>query len=328
MWSIAPEQIYKKPRLPGISGYMRLKNEAEFLDRTIETHIDGLDELIVTFNDCSDETPEICHRWQKKHPDKIKVYEYEPKVVPFSTPEARQIETRSPNSFANYSNYAMSLTNRRIVLRVDGDHSVVRRRFLPTCDYVRKHLPPYTHYPIYGLNITHHGGEIGIYNFYDFQPIFEGDRSKKIGQPPFTSGDHCFHHIDEACWYEVDRIEGNEMMDLANKPRWRRAPLTYCFFHLKGMKRDRGTGNWGDAATEQLLRTDWIRNVRDVDPRHIAALEEMVRHNPVYFRGARLYAELAELFPDMKLKQPRPTDLPPLSLRERLADLWYRIAYP
>jgi hypothetical protein len=328
MWSIAPEQIYKKPRIPGISGFMRLKNEAEFLDRTFETHIDGFDEIIATFNDCSDETPEICHRWAKKYPDKIKVFEYEPKTLGWSTPEARAVETQSPHSYANYSNYALSLTNRQIAVKLDGDHSAVRSRFRPICDWVRKNLPPRTHFPLYGLNITAHGGEIGVYNFYDFKATYEGDRSKKIGQAPFTSGDHCFYHVDENSWHEVDRIEGFEIMNLAGKPRHPKAPFTYSFFHMKGMKRDRGTGSWGDASKGELLRAEWIRNVREIDPRHVAAVEEMMRHNPVYFRGANVRSELAELFPDTPLKKPQRADLPPLSLRERLADLRYRIAYP
>ena len=105
MWTIEPEQIWKKARRPGISGFMRLKNEAEFLDRAVETHIGGLDELVMVHNDCSDETPEICRRWARKFPEKIKVVEYEPKVVPIFTPESRTIDARSPHSFANFSNF-------------------------------------------------------------------------------------------------------------------------------------------------------------------------------------------------------------------------------
>ena len=96
----------------------------------------------------------------------------------------------------------------------------------------------------------------------------------------------------------------------------------------KGIKRDRGTGSWGVTADSERRRGKWVRNVHEVDPRNIAAIEEMMRHNPVYFRGARVKAELAALFPGTPLKQPQRDKLPPLPLRERMADLWYRLTYP
>lgn len=328
-WTVAPEQIWRKPRLPGISGFMRLKNEAEFLDRAIETHIDGLDELIIVHNDCSDETPEICARWAHRYPDKIKVVEYEPKVVPIGTPESITIDPRSPHCIANYYNFALSLTNRKIAIKVDGDHLAVPRRFSRTCDVVRRTLPPKRRYPIYGLNITSDRDEIVIYNYYDFAPQFVGDRAAKKGPPPFTSGDHAFYHVDETCWHTVDPVEGFEVMDLGDKPRFRNAPLTYTFFHLKGLKADRGTGNWGAArAGADHLRAAWVNNVLAADTTYLAPIEAMRRRNPSYFRGANVVRELGEALPDLTVRPPKGESLPATPLRERLADIWYRAAYP
>src|SRR6266481_5054552 len=102
MWVISRDQISQKSRTPGISGFMRLKNEAQFLDVAIDTHVHGLDELIILYNDCTDDTPEICFKWQDRYPDKIKVFEYEPKVVPYGTAEALTIDPMSPKCIANY----------------------------------------------------------------------------------------------------------------------------------------------------------------------------------------------------------------------------------
>ncbi len=329
MWTIESEQIWKKTRRPGISGFMRLKNEAEFLDRAVETHIGGLDELVMVHNDCSDETPEICRRWARKFPEKIKVVEYEPQVIPIGTPESLAIDARSPHCIANYYNFALSRTNCKIAIKIDGDHQAVTSRFTNICGHVRRRLPPNRRYPIYGLNLTLDRGEIVIYNFYDYAPQFAGRRSEKKGPPPFTSGDHAFYHVDAACWHTVDPIEGFEVMDLSDKARFRAAPLTYCFLHLKGMKTDRGTGTWGRTGEgEGHVRADWVANVRSVDPSCLAAIEAMRRHNPLYFRGVSLYKELHEAFPTIPVRMPPAGSMPSRALRDRLADLWYRVAYP
>lgn len=43
----------------GVSGLMRVKNEAEFIALSVESCIDALDELIIVFQDCQDNTPQI-----------------------------------------------------------------------------------------------------------------------------------------------------------------------------------------------------------------------------------------------------------------------------
>jgi hypothetical protein len=178
-----------------------------------------LDELIILHNDCSDETPAICHHWQRLYPEKIKVYEYEPRVAPIGTSEALTVDPRSPHSIANHYNYALSLTNRKIVIKIDGEHHAVSSRFRQICDRVRRVLPRKSHYPIYGLNLTLVEGEIAIYNHYNFKPGFGGDRAHKKGPSPFTGGDHCFHYVDETCWHTVDPVDGSEAMSHRNRRR-------------------------------------------------------------------------------------------------------------
>ena len=56
----------------GLSGFIRAKNEAQFIEACIDSCIDALDELIIVYNDCTDETPEIVERKRKQYPDKIK----------------------------------------------------------------------------------------------------------------------------------------------------------------------------------------------------------------------------------------------------------------
>jgi hypothetical protein len=195
-------------------------------------------------------------------------------VAPIGTSEALTVDPRSPHSIANHYNYALSLTNRKIVIKIDGEHHAVSSRFRQICDRVRRVLPRKSHYPIYGLNLTLVEGEIAIYNHYNFKPGFGGDRAHKKGPSPFTGGDHCFHYVDETCWHTVDPVDGSEAMSHRNRRRFRAAPFTYAFFHLKGMKAD-----------PDSLRRDWLRSFETVAAADTATVEEMRRHNPVYFRG-------------------------------------------
>lgn len=281
---------------------MRLKNEAEFLDGAFETHLAGLDELIVVHNRCIDATPDICARWQQRHPDKIRVFDYEPDVMPLTLPEAKTIDPRDEHSLANYYNWAFTRTSREIVIKIDGDHIGDAGRFARICDRVRRKLSRNEVWPIYGINITRNSkGEVGIYNLYGFDPQF-GSAGLRRGPPAFTSGDHCFYHVEPTMRHTTDPVEGYERLDLSAK---RRAPvgLTYQFFHMKGMKGDQGTGNWQAQHTHALggntggSREGWIERVRGIGDADIASFGEMGLHNPRYFREADPRDEFRRLAP-------------------------------
>ena len=64
----------------GVSGIMRVKNDAQFVQQSIDSCIDALDELIIVYNDCTDNSAALILEKQSQYPDKIKVYEYKYKV--------------------------------------------------------------------------------------------------------------------------------------------------------------------------------------------------------------------------------------------------------
>lgn len=43
--------------IKGVSGIMRVKNDAEFIEECIDSCIDALDELIIVHNGCTDNSP-------------------------------------------------------------------------------------------------------------------------------------------------------------------------------------------------------------------------------------------------------------------------------
>ena len=49
----------------GVSGIMRVKNDAQFVQQSIDSCIDALDELIIVYNDCMDNSADLIFEKQK-----------------------------------------------------------------------------------------------------------------------------------------------------------------------------------------------------------------------------------------------------------------------
>ena len=110
----------------GLSGIMSAKNEARFIEKSIDSCINVLDELVVVYNDCTDETPEILERKQKQYPDKLKVYKYEHHVLGFNLTReeleyAKGLPEDSPHLFCNQRNYSLSKVSYKYVIKIDSD---------------------------------------------------------------------------------------------------------------------------------------------------------------------------------------------------------------
>lgn len=65
----------------GLSGIIRAKNEGRFIGESIDSVIDSVDELIVVYNDCTDNTEEILAAKKKQYPDKLKIYSYNYQIL-------------------------------------------------------------------------------------------------------------------------------------------------------------------------------------------------------------------------------------------------------
>ena len=109
-------------RKSGISGFMRIKNEEQFIETVVLSWINYLDELVIIYNDCNDKTPIILKRLEKKYPKKIKLFHYLPVVYPFNTPKFSKTDIDSIHSFCFYSNFALSKTSYDKCVKIDGDH--------------------------------------------------------------------------------------------------------------------------------------------------------------------------------------------------------------
>lgn len=132
----------KENRLSGVSGIMRVKNDAEFISLAIDSCIDALDELIIVYNDCSDESPQIIEQKRLQYPQKIKVFEYTPKVYSVNLTKeeyefAKSFPPDSEHLLCNYYNYALSKISFQYALKIDADQIYFTEELKAWCDAYR-----------------------------------------------------------------------------------------------------------------------------------------------------------------------------------------------
>lgn len=115
-----------KCRKEGLSGIMRVKNEGKFVGACIDVVIDALDELIVVYNDCTDDTEDILRDKVKQYGDRIKVFPFNNKIL-FSNLTLEQYEyavslpENSPRLFCTLCNYALEQANYQYAVKIDPD---------------------------------------------------------------------------------------------------------------------------------------------------------------------------------------------------------------
>lgn len=129
-------------RRPGISGIMRVKNDAEFIDACVESCIDALDELVIVYNGCTDESPEKIRAIAERYPDKVRAYHYTPRIYcgALTAEEyaaAKALPENSEALLANYCNYALAKSTRTHVMKIDTDQIYFSEGLKKLCDEVR-----------------------------------------------------------------------------------------------------------------------------------------------------------------------------------------------
>lgn len=136
----------RKLKTGKVAGILRVKNDAAFIERCVESCIAALDELIIVYNDCSDNSAEEIEKMRRIYPDKIKVYEYLPKVyganLDYSTFEmAKQLPDDSPHLLCNYYNFALDKVTCEYAMKIDADQIYFTDELKRWCDFVRNIMP-------------------------------------------------------------------------------------------------------------------------------------------------------------------------------------------
>lgn len=235
------ELLDPRRRRDGISAFMRIRNGEEFLRLTIESHIDFFDEIVACYNQCTDSTPDILDDLQRKYPDKLRVYHYEPVVYPPGSPPHQQAPSGSIHGMANYSNYALSKTTCRIAVKLDDDHLAIRSQWPRAIVTVRSSVKP-TVWCFSGLDLMRDtDGRIGVL----------------ADSPLVGNRDHYLFPVSMNTRF-VQRATTEDL----RTPGMPRRYLGMLYFHLKQLKKDFGLGNYQVDRYPRSLRRQQVRHVR------------------------------------------------------------------
>lgn len=129
-------------RRPGVSGMMRVRNDGEFIEPSVKSCIDALDELVIVYNDCSDNSADEIERMRALYPDKIKVFNYPLyiKAWQLDDSDVEKIESgeiEAPYTLAGYYNFALSKTTCSHVMKIDADQMYLSSKLKELCDAFR-----------------------------------------------------------------------------------------------------------------------------------------------------------------------------------------------
>jgi len=222
---VSPEAIATSIRKDGISAILRVRNGDEFLRFAIESHLPYFDEIVAVHNQCNDNSVKILESFATRYPDQVKVFEYLPRVYPPGSHGHRRVGPESVHSLANYYNFALSKTTRKIVTKLDDDHVAIEKNLARVTNLIRRK---------------------GIRNrllCYSGVNLMRCSDSKRIGvysnRPFVGNGDHWFLPVSSETYFTKD--------DRFETLRFGSLKVEYVgimYFHLKFLKKGFGFDNY------------------------------------------------------------------------------------
>lgn len=239
---------FDEPRKPGISAILRIKNGAEFLRSSIETHIPYYDEIISCYNDCTDNTAEILNELKEKYPDKIKVFEYLPKVHPIFSDAHNNCSTDNVHSLANFYNYTLSKTSYSMATKLDDDHIAIDRNLAPAIMEIRRDML------------------LGIKKIYTFSGVnLALGTNEKLGvykrEPLVGTGDHMYFPVSSKVYFSQEKdVEAFRFVGEKIDKKY----IGIMYFHLKYLKNGYGFLNL-EPGIRNKIKQQFFSNIEVVD---------------------------------------------------------------
>lgn len=260
---------------------MRIKNGADFLRLSIESHLPYVDEVVACYNDCSDATPQILAELAAEYPDKVRPIEYLPKVHPILSQAHAAEPTESVHAIANYYNFALAQARYSYATKLDDDHLAIDVHLRPAIALVRQAIAAGRRelFTFSGLNLAHDANQrLGVY----------------APQPFVGTGDHLYFPVCEQIYFvqeprtEVFRFE---------PPRLPKRYVGLLYFHLKHAKAGAGFHNLAPTELTQWRdnyeqRFEWTSFADFARTENVAALRGTVNAIEYWLRTHRVSESL------------------------------------
>ncbi len=224
-YHFTPDSLRIGNRLEGLSAFVRVRNGEDFLAEAICSHINSFDEIVIVLNQCTDGTEHIVKNLITEYPDKIKAYHYVDRVYPPGHSIYKKLEQNSPNSIGTYYNFALAMTTRTVVTKLDDDHIAIPQNLnrivkeIETRNYeISNEMLCFS-----GLNLISNGFEIGVY------------RDNPFG----GNGDHGFFRVTTETYFSH-----SEKFERFNYKSVKRNFYGMTYLHMKYLKKGNGFDNY------------------------------------------------------------------------------------
>lgn len=129
-----------------VAGILRVKNDGMFIEKCVESCIDALDELIIIYNDCTDNSAEEIGKMAAKYPNKIKSCEYPHRIYGMYITKdefeiAKGLPEGHPSLLSTYCNFALSMVTADYALKIDADQVYFTNQLKSLCNFLRECEP-------------------------------------------------------------------------------------------------------------------------------------------------------------------------------------------
>lgn len=227
---------WKADKPHGISALMRLRNDTEFVEWTIRSHDQWIDEWVLVVQPSEDRTEEVAHRMVDLF-DNVRILYY-PFVVKWLVPEVGEMPDNSIYSPAHMTNWGLYQCKYSWIAKIEGD--VIA---LPTFQHIRDivDIRP---------NDKRYYGRVGL--------NLAGPRYRQISKTnPRNAG------WDEGVFPNSPKFHciGSHIWETINMTDWPqlRQNMGWSFMHMKRCKSKagKGTEEWVEftkANVEEALR--------------------------------------------------------------------------
>ena len=111
---------WAEPKPFGVSGCFRLRNEAEFMEAAILSHLPFLNEAVLVVQPSDDDTVERAHTLAQAN-TKVRVYEYPHIVDWIDTPGFYENDPDQPGHWVHLSNWALTKCRYAWIAKTEGD---------------------------------------------------------------------------------------------------------------------------------------------------------------------------------------------------------------
>jgi hypothetical protein len=230
-YSFSPRDLSVESRVPGISGFMRVKNGEDFVEQTLRSHIDFFDEIVVVMSSSTDATSSILKRLLGELSPRLRVFHYLDDVFPPGSEGHRVTPADDPRSMVNYSNFSLAQTRHHVACKIDDDHIAIRTVMSQLTERVRSPAFGDAEFLAFsGLNLIRGeggrwgvskvdplsgGGDIGFFrvlpdSFFRHDSRFE--RVSRSGRAPRFGGFAYWHmkYLKTGLGFENYELEGGQ----------------------------------------------------------------------------------------------------------------------